>query len=171
MAIFQKKPNERGTTMTVEQIMTRDVVCCSPDDSLSRAAQLMWERDCGCIPVVQDQRVVGMITDRDCCMAAYTKGLPLHQVGVREVMAKDVKCASPREAIATVEDRMARYQIRRMPVVDDGGLVVGLLSLNDVALAVERGGGRAGFPSESEVADTLASISQHRGRPQPLAAE
>jgi CBS-domain-containing membrane protein len=64
--------------MNIEQLMTRDVESCHPDDSLDRAAQLMWDNDCGCVPVVDEkQRVHGIITDRDICMSAYTSGQSL----------------------------------------------------------------------------------------------
>ncbi len=157
--------------MTVENIMTRDVTCCGPDETLDRAAQIMWERDCGCVPVLSDGRVVGMITDRDCCMAAYTKGQPLSAIRVGDAMAREVRFCGPREGLATVEERMREYQIRRMPVIEDDGRLVGIVSLNDLALAAERGRGQTGFPTTAEIFDTLAVISHHRGRPQQLEAE
>ena len=151
--------------MRAEQVMTRDVATCAPSDTLNRAAQLMWERDCGVIPVVDDERVVGVLTDRDCCMAAYTKGRRLDDISVGEVMSSDVKSCSPDEAVGDVETRMSKFQIRRMPVLSDGQLV-GILSMNDLALAVERG-----MAEPEAVVETLAHISHHRGRPQPVAAE
>lgn len=163
MAILKR---HKSDSMTAERVMTRDVASCSPSDTLNHAAQLMWERDCGVIPVVQDDRVVGMVTDRDCCMAAYTKGRRLDEISVGEIMANDVKCCTPDERVADVERRMSEFQIRRMPVVLDGGRLVGILSMNDLALAAERG-----MAGPEEVAETLAQISHHRGRPQPLAAE
>ncbi|HVS11206.1 MAG TPA: CBS domain-containing protein, partial [Planctomycetota bacterium] len=77
--------------MKVEQLMTRDVKACAPQDSLSRAAQLLWESDIGALPVVDSEgRVVGMVTDRDVCMAAYFKGRPLAEIRVDETMARKV---------------------------------------------------------------------------------
>jgi predicted transcriptional regulator len=78
--------------MKIQNVMTRDVSACSPEDMLSRAAQLMWERDCGCVPVIDHSGVVcGMVTDRDICIAAYTQGLPLHQIAVRRAMSPHVQ--------------------------------------------------------------------------------
>ena len=151
--------------MRVSEIMTRDVSCCSASDTLNRAAQLMWERDCGVIPVVDDGGVIGMVTDRDCCMGSYTKGRRLDEIQVGEIMARDVKSCDPDERLADVEERMRHFQIRRMPVTSNGQLM-GIVSLNDIALAAERGQATA-----EEIASTLAGVSHHRGQPQPLAAE
>ena len=155
----------RGDSMRVDDIMTRDVAACAQDDTLNRAAELMWERDCGVIPVREGKRVVGVVTDRDCCMAAYTKGRRLDEIGVGETMSRDVKACAPGNTLAEVERRMAQFQIRRMPVLNDGHLV-GIVSMNDIALAAQRG-----QASPDEIAETLAAVCRHRGQPQPLAAE
>jgi len=125
----------------------------------------MWEHDCGVIPVVNGDNVVGMITDRDCCMAAYTKGGRLDEIPVEEVMARDVKSCAPGDAIARAEERMSRNQIRRIPVLADGKLA-GIVSMNDIALAADRG-----QANPAELAETLAAICHHRDEPQSLAAE
>jgi CBS domain-containing protein len=151
--------------MRVDDIMTRDVAACAQDDTLNRAAELMWERDCGVIPVREGKRVVGVVTDRDCCMAAYTKGRRLDEIGVGETMSREVNACAPGDTLAEVERRMAQFQIRRMPVLNDGHLV-GIVSMNDIALAAQRG-----QASPDEIAETLAAVCRHRGQPQPLAAE
>ena len=72
--------------MKVQQIMTKTVSSCLPDDTTNQAARIMWERDCGFVPVVEgraSQRVVGVVTDRDICIAAYTKNRPLDQIRLR----------------------------------------------------------------------------------------
>lgn len=143
-------------SMRAEHVMTSDVVTCGSHDTLNRAAQLMWERDCGIVPVVDGDRVVGMITDRDCCMAAYTQGRRLDEIPVWEAMSVDVKSCGADEPVADVEARMSAYQIRRMPVVRDEKLV-GIISMNDLALAVERG-----MAEPEEVVETLAHICHHR---------
>ena len=126
--------------MKIADIMTRDVRCCNTADMLARAAQLMWDHDIGALPVVDDGgRVIGMITDRDICMAAYTRGQPLAEMFVGDVMStKVVTCvdtATDKEAARL----MASGQIRRIPVVDANRNVVGIVSLNDLALAMRRG--------------------------------
>jgi len=79
--------------MKAEKIMTREVASCRPDDTLNDAARIMWERDCGFVPVTAEDsggRVVGIVTDRDLCMAAYTRGQRLADIRVGEVMSTGV---------------------------------------------------------------------------------
>src|SRR5687767_12489389 len=84
------------TPMHVEKLMTTEVTTCSADDPLQRPAQLMWESDRGFLPVVDsERRVIGVITDRDICMAAYTKGVPLGGASVSSAMSPDVYSCSP----------------------------------------------------------------------------
>jgi|SoiMethySBSTD1v2_1073268.scaffolds.fasta_scaffold19929_10 CBS domain-containing protein len=124
--------------MLVKDIMTADVRSCRPHDSLQFAAGLMWEADCGCVPVVDDERrVVGIITDRDICMAAFTQNMPLWQSRVESAMARKVACVGADDSPVLAEEAMQRLQVRRLPVVDRAGTLVGLLSLADLAYAME----------------------------------
>ena len=88
--------------MNVGQLMTRTVHACNPDDPLHVAAQIMWEQDCGCVPVVVDEeggsRVVGMLTDRDVCMAAYTQGKALAVIKVSSAMSREVCSCRPTDS-------------------------------------------------------------------------
>jgi CBS domain-containing protein len=148
--------------MRVEELMTKSPRTCRPEDSLSQAARIMWEADCGAVPVVSSDgegRVVGIITDRDVCMAAYTRGLPLAQMRVSEAMAREPRCCKASDTPFEAEASMRSAQVRRLPVVDESGHLVGLLSLADLAreAARERGAKRAAI-SEAEVGDTLAAI-------------
>jgi CBS-domain-containing membrane protein len=118
----------------VEDIMSKEVFRCYGDDSLSTAAQLMWEHDCGCIPVVDGLlHVVGIITDRDVCMAAYTQGRGLSEIPVSSVCTREVRTCRKDEPLTLAEEAMAQAQVRRLPVVDEDGALVGLLSLSDLA--------------------------------------
>jgi CBS domain-containing protein len=158
--------------MKVEDLMTRQVHCCRRHDPLGEPARIMWERDCGCVPVLEADgsgRVVGMITDRDVCMAAYTKGRPLDQIGVEEVMSRRVVSCGPRDDVKEAEAAMQRAQVRRLPVVDAEGRLVGLLALADLAGATagERRG-RKGAVTQKEVVATLEAIC--RPTPAPSAA-
>jgi CBS domain-containing protein len=150
--------------MQIEQIMTRDVASCAASDTLNRAAQLMWEYDCGCVPVVDaDAKVVGIVTDRDVTMAAYTQGKPLTEMFVGDIMTRDVLTCSPSESLAVAEGRLRELQVRRLPVVDQSGKLVGVVSLNDFALeAAREKGSRHPELKPVEVARTLAEISRHR---------
>ena len=76
--------------MKVDLVMSKDVASCVPSETLNEAARIMWERDCGIVPVVESResgKVVGVITDRDICIAAYTRGRPLAQIPIDEAMA------------------------------------------------------------------------------------
>jgi CBS domain-containing protein len=151
--------------MQVQQLMTRIVQTCSAQDTLNRAMQLMWEHDCGCVPVVDsDSRVVGMITDRDIAVAAYIKGKKLTDIGVGSVMSHALQTCAPSDPVATAEERMRKYSVRRIPVTDASGKLLGLITLNDIALesARERGQRRPQVAA-TEVASTLAAVCRHRG--------
>jgi CBS domain-containing protein len=148
--------------------MARPVQCCRPEDTLAHAAQLMWDHDCGCLPVVGGNgiaRVVGIITDRDICMCALFTNKTLRQLRVVEAMAKQVYTCRPGDSLAKVERTMREARIRRLPVVDEDGTLVGMISLADLAneAARKRAASRQVITG-SEVGDTLAAICepQHR---------
>jgi CBS domain-containing protein len=155
--------------MKVEQLMKHPVRTCQAEDSLDAASQLLWEGDCGCLPVVDaDGRVIGMITDRDICMAAHFEGGPLRALKVRGAMSQNLYACGPSDAISTCEEKMRAHQVRRLPVVDDAGRVIGILSLNDLALEADAEASRRGKDiSLAEVAGTLGAICK---RPAALAA-
>jgi CBS domain-containing protein len=147
----------------VEQLMSRNVATCRPDDPLNVAAQLMWERDCGIVPVTaceaDGERVVGMITDRDVCMAAYTQGRALTELPVATAMSREVRSCAPGDPIGGVLRVMAASRLRRLPVVDEAGRLVGVLSLADVAREEAR---NHEVVSADELADTLEAITTSR---------
>ena len=120
--------------LKIKELMTPDVCCCHPGDTLERAAELMWQRDCGCVPVVDEgSHVVGMITDRDVCMAAYTRGVPLSQALVRDAMSREVYTCSGEQPVGVAEKLMQTRQVRRVMVTEPDGKLVGLLSMADIA--------------------------------------
>lgn len=125
--------------MRVENLMSRAAVCCTPDDRLSRAAQLMWEHDCGALPVVDGTgRLVSMITDRDLCMAAYTKGESLTGLRVADAMAPEAAACRSDQTITDAATVMRERRVRRLPVVDANEQVVGVLSFHDIVGAAAR---------------------------------
>jgi CBS domain-containing protein len=147
--------------MKVEEIMSTHVETVRMNDGLERAAQLMWEADCGVLPVIDDDsRVVGLITDRDVCMAAYTQGKPLWQMQVSSACSRKVYACRLNDSLQIVENLMRVAQVRRLPVVDEGGQLWGIVSLGDLAQHVHRGGGAPDGLSYASVALTLAAISQ-----------
>jgi CBS-domain-containing membrane protein len=148
--------------MRIGQLMSQPAVTCSAEDSLHRAAQLMWDHDCGVLPVVDPQgRTIGVITDRDVCMAAYTQGRPLHEIVVRSAMARDAFCCRTEDSLETAAKTMSEKQIRRVPVVDGEGRPIGVLSMNDLAREASRTRNRDS-KLEHDVASTLARICEPR---------
>ena len=149
--------------MTIEPIMSREVHRCRPDDTLNDAALKLWERDCGSLPVCAgdaESQVIGMLTDRDICMAALFQGKPLHELKVADAMSRDIRVAKVDDRLEDVELLMRELKIRRVPVTDESGRLVGIVSLADFA-RVARGRAtsrRAGVVSERDVGHTLAAI-------------
>ncbi|HXI56561.1 MAG TPA: CBS domain-containing protein [Polyangia bacterium] len=149
--------------MKITELMTHDVATCRTSDSLNRAAQLMWERRCGCVPVLDDNdRVVGMLTDRDLGMAAYTQGRRLDDVGVTAAMSRPVQTCLPSASVEEAEDLMMAHGIHRLVVVDPEGELRGLVSLNDIARCAARWDG-AGEIDLEKVALTLGEIARRNG--------
>ena len=153
--------------MKVEQLMTREVKVCSEADALNRAAQFMWESDCGCVPVTGgngDGRVVGVITDRDIAMAAYTQGKPLWAIPAGTAMAHKVIACHVGDGVSQAEALMRDNQVRRLPVLDQTEHLVGIISLNDIAREAQREAatGKRGEVTEEAVAETLASVCRPR---------
>ena len=154
--------------MRVRELMSAPVTSVRPGDSLEQAARLLWEHDCGVLPVVDSTGAVGAaITDRDICMAAYTQGKRLSEIRVREVISNKVVSCRPEESWVTVAGRMATHQVRRLPVVDGAGKLVGIVSINDLALAAQEKGHPQDFACRG-VGKLMAEICAHRV---PLQAE
>jgi CBS domain-containing protein len=124
----------------------------------------MWDCDIGCLPVLDGTgQVVGMITDRDICMAAFTRGERLQDIPVSIAMAKEVLSCSPDATLVEAEEVMRSGQVRRLPVIDSDSCLVGIVSLNDLALLAEREIGRKNRDlSAQEVTATLAAICAPR---------
>jgi CBS domain-containing protein len=160
--------------MKVEQLMTRNVKACEPDDSLGIAAQIMWEQDCGCVPVVSRGNgaamLVGMITDRDVCMAAYTQGQPLQATKVQRAMARSLCTCRPTDAVSVALKVMRTNQLHRIPVVDAEDHLVGILSLTDVVREAAHTGHETGDLSATAIAATVESIAKRRTEERALVA-
>jgi CBS domain-containing protein len=150
--------------MKIVQLMTPNVQICHPQDTLATVAEKMWNGDIGCMPVIgAEEQIVGMITDRDICMAAYTQGRLLIEIPVTLAMSKEVFSCSPDDSIMDAEETMRSHQIRRLPVLDENGKLVGIVTLNDIAREAEREVGRKGREiTAQEVTATLATICQPR---------
>jgi CBS domain-containing protein len=144
--------------------MSKAVRSCGVDDSLQQAAQIMWEGDCGIVPVIgHDGRVAGVITDRDICMAAYTHGQALWQLQVSSAMAKQVHGMRENDSLDAAEGLMRRARVRRVPVLDADGRLRGILSMSDLACHNHNSKrhGVNGLSGDS-IAQTLAAICEPR---------
>lgn len=120
--------------MKVSTIMNKAPATVRPHQHLSDAAQLMWDGDCGWIPVIDDSdQVVGVVTDRDLCMAALTRGRRLDEIAIAGTMVTNVFSCKPDDELSDAILVMRNYAVRRLPVLDGEGRLVGLLSLSDLA--------------------------------------
>ena len=139
--------------MRVSEAMTRDVRIANPGQSIRDVAKIMAEIDAGSMPVGENDRLVGMITDRDIAIRAIAKGKG-PDTPVRDVMSKDVKYCYEDEDLEHVARNMGDIQVRRLPVVSRDKRLVGIVSLGDVAQNED---------SET-TGETTAGVSQRGGQ-------
>src|SRR5688572_10727917 len=146
--------------MLVSELMSREPKSCGPNDPLSTAARIMWELDCGAVPVVdREGRPIGIITDRDIAMAAYIQGRAIAHLRIADSMAREVFTCRGEDTVEAVARVMAEGQIHRVPVVDGDEKLVGIVALADVARVVAR---KAGDVAPEELARVVASIRRAR---------
>lgn len=145
--------------MQVKQLMTTEIATCKPDTNLAIAAKLMWERDCGFVPVVDAAgKVAGVITDRDICIASATRRLLPDQITAAQAMRRlPIHTAQAEDPIEKALSTMKQFQVRRLPVIAADGTLNGVVSMNDIILAAERKDG----PAPAEILSTLSAICAH----------
>ena len=119
--------------MKIKDVMTDDVVVAAPDQTIADAARMMARCDAGALPVGQDDRLVGMITDRDIALRAVARDLP-PDTPVRECMSKEVLYCFQDEDVEHVAENMGEQKVRRLPVLDRENRLVGIVSICDLAL-------------------------------------
>lgn len=143
--------------MKIEELMTRRVVACRPDTDLGHVARLMWENDCGCVPVVDaEDRVVGIVTDRDIAMGAQFQGRALSELRASACMASAVTSCRPTDSAESVARLMGEKRVRRVPVTDAAGRLLGIVSLGDFLGASARG--KSGKELQGTVVEILTAI-------------
>jgi CBS domain-containing protein len=141
--------------MKARELMTQEPTCCTPEDTIQQAAQLMRDHDCGCIPVVADKqskRLVGVITDRDIAIRCTAEGKG-SQTRVKDVLSPNPTSCGPDDDVEAVERIMGGEQVRRVPVVDQRGSCVGVIAQADLARNHQAA-------SESEVGKVVERISE-----------
>lgn len=136
--------------MLVRDIMSKDPTCCTPYTNLDTVAKMMLNHNCGAIPVCDATHVSGLITDRDIICRVLAKGIRPDAVTARDAMSKPAYTVGDYDRIEVALAVMSRREIRRLPVVDDKGVIVGILSLADIA---------AHLP-DTDVADLLRHVSR-----------
>jgi CBS domain-containing protein len=146
--------------MNANDLMTREPRSVRTTDRLDAVARVLWEQDCGIVPVVDAANVlVGVVTDRDLCIASYTQGRPLNEIAVLGPMARQLRTCRPDDSITTVLSAMQQAQVHRLPVVDARGVLLGIVSINDVVRAAYS---RPATIDAASVLKTLALIGAPR---------
>lgn len=137
--------------MQVQDIMTPDPTCCSPETPLPAVARMMAEHDCGEIPIVDAQRKpIGVITDRDIAIRSVAKDRNPLQLTARDCMSSPVTTVTPDTSVDDCCQKMEDGQIRRVPVVDEQGACCGMVSQADVAQ----------HASKADTADVVREVSR-----------
>ena len=150
--------------MKVEAVMAREVQCCGPHTNLAAAAKMMWDSDCGVLPVLNvEGGVLGVITDRDICLAVATTNKLAADITVWETVSGKAYTCRTSDDVHTALDIMKRHEVRRLPVVDENGILQGMISMNDLVLhAGEAKPKKAPALSYEDVIKGLKAISAHR---------
>jgi CBS domain-containing protein len=139
----------------IQEIMTPNPACCTTETTVRDVANLMREFDCGSIPVVQtatDRRLVGLVTDRDLTVRGLAQGIG-PDAAVGELMTPNPTSCQPDDEVETVREVMVQQKVRRVPVVDANGIVVGIVAQADVAL-------EEGAASDRELGRIVEAISE-----------
>jgi CBS domain-containing protein len=126
--------------MNVNEAMTAPVKCCSANSSLDEVARLMWDNDCGAIPVISDDnRPIGIVTDRDIAMCAMHRHEPLWNIQAGQVIeGQRLICVNQNDAIERCVEKMREACVRRIVVTDDSGALCGIVSLGDTVAFTDR---------------------------------
>jgi len=151
--------------MKIKEIMTTQVKTASRDTTLATAAHLLWGADCGILPVADEGKLVGVLTDRDMYVALATRNKPASQITVGDVASGTMWACGPDDDVHVALDTMASQRVRRLPVTENGALV-GIISMNDLVLAA----GADKAVRNDEVVATLKAICAHHAAPAAAAA-
>ena len=141
-----------------KEVMTKNPVCCLPNDMVSQAAELMESGNIGSIPVIesrQTQRLVGIVTDRDLALKVVARGLDAKSTKVETVMTRTLVTCHAEDDVQKTLDAMSQNQLRRIPVVDDDYRILGIIAQADVATRVDQ---------PEKTAEVLKEISQAPGK-------
>jgi len=148
--------------MTVHQLMTKAPKACSPDANLAEVTEQLWTAGCGALPVVDCAgKVIGIITDRDICIALGTRNAPASEVTAGQVMSGKLYACHPDDEIHAALLTMREHKVRRLPVVTDDGKLVGMLCASDVLIHARHDDGGGAELSYENIVNTLRGIYCH----------
>ncbi len=146
--------------MKVSKIMTKTVGFCQAEDDLSKAVEIMWQNDCGVVPIVdKESKVVGIISDRDAAIAAFLKKSVLAKISISDHISEKVVTCSEKDNVKKVLKKMKKHQINRLPVVDKKEKLAGIISITDILLAAGKD-----KSLKKKILKTLEAI----GKPRPI---
>ena len=146
--------------MKISDIMTRNPLTCTPETTAAEAAHLMWEADCGILPVINDDGIDGVVTDRDLFVALATRNEPASNLRVGAVTTKSIVTCAPDNDVHQALALMKQERVRRIPVVGLSGEVLGIVSMNDLVRIADNGG----EVTTEQVLDALKAICAHQPR-------
>ena len=147
--------------MKCAHVMTTEIFCCLPTDSLEEVASVMKSEDIGPVPIVDDlesRNLIGIVTDRDIALRAVARGLDARTTSAEEVMTRELVTCGAEDEIQSALDLMARHQVRRMPIVDGGSRLVGMISQADVATRLNESAKIAEVVEEISRPSTASSV-------------
>ena len=144
--------------MKVQDVMTKDVLFCSPTDNPAAAAERMMQKDCGIIPIVtEEKKVIGVITDRDICLAYARRGAKLAAFNLEEFIGKKIISCQPTDKIEDALKKMKKNQVKRLIITSQDGILLGIISIADILLATDKHKSLT-----KKVISTLKSINKPR---------
>ena len=121
----------------IREIMTSNPTTIAADESITRAARMMRDEDVGIAPIVEADRLVGTVTDRDIAIRVVAEGKDPETTPVREIASKDLVTVDPEQDLDEALRLMGQHQVRRLPVVEEDGRLVGIVAQADVALEAD----------------------------------
>jgi CBS domain-containing protein len=150
---------EEDRKMKVKDVMMRTPVSCRPETNVGAAVEMMWVRNCGMLPVVnEDEKVIGVVTDRDICIALGTRNRLPGEITIAEVSPGKSFCCKGDDDVHAALGAMAKAKVRRLPVINDQGKLEGILSMDDVVRHAEAG--TRGRTSELSYDDTMETLKR-----------
>lgn len=153
--------------MKISDLMTKNVTTRRPHNTLESAARAMWEDDIGCVVIVDDEhKPVGVVTDRDICMAAYTRDCSLKSTEITSLLGRSVVTCPSDGSFAEAAEAMALHQVRRLPVIDHSGALVGIVTLGDLSRASGMSATAAAVLGVIATPRRLAALESRNARPQ-----